>query len=357
MVYSPAALIHDGAVEPVTPGSPEHVALVTRTLGIDAARWQGVHDEFARRVVPGASVAERLAVLRAAWETHGVPGSSGPPLESSPCPCCGGVVGPWIARSAPPLAAGRCAGCGHGVLLEGRASAAVYETAAYYEAVDAGTGAGYAGYEDERVYREAKGARLLDRIEAVIRPGAPRTMLEVGSGYGFTRRAAEARGIATAGVDVNPHAARAARRLHGLSTHVGDLGSALASGVVGPGAFDLVVAQFVLEHLEDPGAELDRMALALAPGGHAALIVPSAEAVEADVMGGAYRSLRGDHLHYFSRRSLGSLVERAGLETAALWTECNVHVLLGFLSAEELARDVYGAGLGPDITLVARKPA
>jgi SAM-dependent methyltransferase len=138
---------------------------------------------------------------------------------------------------------------------------------------------------------------------------------------------------------------------------VGDLASGLARGAVTPGAFDLVVAQFVLEHLEDPGAEIALVAQALAPGGHAALIVPSAEAVEAQVFGGAYRSLRGDHLHYFSRRSLGILVERAGLGIAAAWTECNVHLLLGFLSAEELARDVYGAGLGPDLTLLARKPA
>jgi hypothetical protein len=85
-------------------------------------------------------------------------------------------------------------------------------------------------------------------------------------------------------------------------------------------------------------------------------VVPSADAAEAEVLGASYRSLRADHLHLFSRRSAELLLRAAGLAPAAAATACNLHLLLGVLSAEELARDVYRAGRGPDLTIVARKP-
>jgi SAM-dependent methyltransferase len=321
-------------------------------LGVDVPTWRRFVDECGRSVAPDDAVGGRLAAMRAAWNrSHG--GDSGPPRAAATrCPACGGVAESWLERRA--LLLGRCERCGHAVLLEGGAPPSLYEREAYYQRVDPGTHAGYAAYEAEQVYREAKGARLLDRIERAASTRAT-AMLEIGSGFGFTRCAAEARGIRTAGVDVNPHAGAAAKRLYGFGTHVGDLASALASGVVARGAYDLVVAQFVLEHVVDPAAELACVVLALAPGGHAALVVPSADAAEIEVFGPSYRSFRADHLHLFSRRSLDSFFRGAGLELVELATEDNLHLLLGGFSRDELERDVYGAGLGPDIVAVATK--
>ena len=337
----------------------DRVELVARTLGVEAAVWRRVLTAYASAPHAGESIEARLRAAVEAWVEHGPRAPPVPLAASTRCPVCRGEARAWIARGDPHgarLVAGRCATCGHAVLLVGAVDAGLYATPSYYERVDPETRAGYASYEADRAYREAKAERLLDRIERATHR-RPRAMLELGSGFGFTRAVAEARGTRTTGVDLSPHAADGARRLYGLDTHVGDLASAVRCGAVAEGAHDLVVAQFVLEHVVDPAAELGLAASALAPGGVLALVAPSSEALEIDVFGGSYRSLRADHLHLFSRRSLETLLAGARLETLDVSTGCSLHLLRGFLTPDELERHVYGAGLGPDITLLARKPA
>jgi SAM-dependent methyltransferase len=342
-------LLRDGAV--VYDATDEHVALATRTMGVDETTWRRLVDGYAEHWHAGADVGARLLALRTSWEACTPRVSPPEPGAGLTCPCCGGEVNGWLARQ--PLRVGRCSRCGHGLLVEGGSREAVYATASYFERVDLQTSAGYAQYEKEQNYREAKGAKLLDWIEARCGPRKQR-LLEVGSGYGYTRKSAEARGMQTTGVDINPHASGHAKQLYGMDTHTGDLASALACGAVQPGQHDLVLYQFVLEHVRDPCAELAMAGTALAPGGVIALVVPSAEAAEIEVFGAAYRSIRGDHLHLFTRRSIEAVLARVGLAVTAFTTECNIHLLLGFLTAEELEQDIYAAGRGPDMMVIAR---
>ncbi|WP_394821067.1 class I SAM-dependent methyltransferase [Pendulispora albinea] len=247
---------------------------------------------------------------------------------------------------------GRCDDCGHLALVEGAASGEVYSRAGYYSRRDGG-GAGYASYLAEREYREHKGGRLLDRIIAAT-GRTPASLLEVGSGFGFTRQAAADRRIPSVGVDVNPYAAQSALDLYGFRTFTGTLAQALDEEAIRPGAFDLVLHQFVLEHIPDPIAELSAVARALAPGGFAAAWIPSAEAVELEVFGAAYRSLRHDHLHLFSRRSIARAFRAAGLTLTISETDCSLHLLRGFLDDAEL-RALYASGRGPDLLALAHK--
>jgi hypothetical protein len=78
------------------------------------------------------------------------------------------------------------------------------------------------------------------------------------------------------------------------------------------------------------------------------------EAAEVDVFGASYRSFRADHLHLFSRASLGALLGRAGFVLRALDSHCNIHLLEGLLSAGALAR-LYDGGRGPDLFVLAEK--
>jgi SAM-dependent methyltransferase len=160
----------------------------------------------------------------------------------------------------------------------------------------------------------------------------------------------------TWGVDVNPFAAEQARLIYGFDTHIGTLASAFGDDALGVHSFDLVIYQFVLEHLSDPASELALVYRALSVGGLVALAIPSAEATEVDVFGASYRSLRADHLHLFSRRSIVLALAQAGLQVVASKTECNIHLLAGFLSVEELDHWIYGPGLGPDLIVLARRP-
>jgi SAM-dependent methyltransferase len=333
--------------------SEEHVALITRTLGIDASIWSRVLDGYAARVSASSNVDAKLGALGEAFGAI-VPPSVNREVATSPrCDCCGEpLMQPALTRRAGEmdLVYGRCAGCGHGQLLSGAASAP-YAAPDYYRARGE-DGSGYAAYLTERPYREAKGAQLFDWLESVGVRG--RAMLEVGCGFGYTRSAAEARGLKSAGVDVNPEAARAAHALYGLDTHVSTLGDALASGALASGAWDIVLYQFVLEHLADPRAELTHAARALSAQGHLVLVVPSMSTFELSVFGSSYRSLRGDHLHLFSERSLRRYLSDARLTMVRLRSHCSLQLLRGFLAPVELDQ-LYESGRGPDFTVLAKK--
>lgn len=349
----PWTVVRDG-VE-IYAASPQHVALVTRTLGVDEACWRRALLGYSERCRDASSVDQRLQALTDSWNECSPHKAALPELGSSTCPICDGCVTPWLAKRSPSLAYGRCAGCGHAVLLAGAAEDGIYTAGRYFQQVDPATSAGYRAYEAERAYREGKGASLLAWIE-VESHQRPQTLLEVGSGYGYTRQAAESMGMVSAGVDPNPHAAEQSRRLYGFETYVGDLKSAIDAELAREGWFDLVLYQFVLEHLRDPAAELGQAARAARPGGLIALVVPSADARELDVFASSYRSMRADHLHLFSRRSIELGALRAGLQPIASRTECNIHLLRGILSAEELDRHVYLPGRGPDLLFLARRP-
>lgn len=337
-------------------------------LQIDVSAWRETLADYARAVAaaPGAGamleVDDRLRALADAYTRHSPHATPLPdPLLRSKCPACElGAAEAVVARLPGPLVFGRCADCGHGLLLSRFPSdaelRAVYADGSYYvRRTEAGVG--YDAYEAERSYREAKAEALFDRILRIA-SGSGATIgsvVEVGSGFGFARAAAEHREIRTLGVDLNPEAARAAKRLYGLATFTGTLDSALVdpSSNVRPGASDLALYQFVLEHVTDPVRELEAAARALRPQGFVALLVPSMEARELEVFGASYRSLRADHLHLFSRDSIARVLGRAGFEVVALESGCSVHLLRGFLSEAEL-ESLYGAGSGPDLFVMAR---
>jgi SAM-dependent methyltransferase len=336
----------------------DHVALVLRTLRIDEATFRRVLAEYAGRCDDSSPHLDALAAAYAVCSPHEV--SFSPAHSEAPCPACHAIaVEKIVARRATDemrngdqdLVYGRCAECGHGMLLSTAAPQSLYQHDAYYTERGAG-GAGYENYERERLYRETKGGQLLDWIETAA-GRAPRSLLEVGSGYGFTRRAAELRGIPTAGVDLSPHAAESARRLYGFDTFRGTLEQFLAAQTVGT-AWDVVLYQFVMEHLDAPDAELRVAARAVAPGGYLAIVVPSMDAIEIEIFGASYRSFRNDHLHIFSHRSMELYLAGAGFVPVAIKTDCNLHLLRGFVS-ERALREIYESGKGPDMFVLARR--
>jgi SAM-dependent methyltransferase len=311
----------------------------------------------------------RLCAFARAYRRHSP--HEAPLASRSPaaCPACSALaVRPSHARHAsrtavasPPepvaraLQYGRCDACGHGVLFD-RDLALLersYGSADYYQSRD-GQGTGYDAYGNEAAYREAKAARLLARVSnATSRP--LRTLLEVGSGFGYTRAVAERSGLRTTGVDRNPHACDEAARRYGLATHTGTLASALADEGSGirPGAADAVLYHFVLEHVADVAGELRVARRALGNDGRLVLVIPSMQAAELAVFSASYRSFRADHLHLFTRASLAAFLEVAGFELDVCESGCNLHLLHPCLSPAELD-SLYASGLGPDLFVVAR---
>jgi SAM-dependent methyltransferase len=343
---------HDAQV--VHTDTDEHVALVTRTLGVDEAAWSEMLDRYSALVTARSNTEDKLRALGEAFR-HVSP-FVGELTEQEPvdCAACGQArVKPALVRrnASEDLIYGRCETCGHGQLLAGMTERP-YLGQSYYEQ-RASDGSGYPGYVSDRPYREAKGARLVARL---LESGSARSLLEVGSAYGFTLQAARARGLEVAGVDINPDAERGARELYGLVTLRGSLQEVLDREALHAEAWDIVLYQFVLEHIADPRQELAQAARALSVGGRLVLVVPSMTSFELDVFGASYRSLRGDHLHLFSARSIERLLSDAGLRLTTLESHCNLHLLQGFLDPEEL-HVLYAGGHGPDLTVIATRRA
>jgi SAM-dependent methyltransferase len=322
----------------------EHDALVARTLRIPLQAWLEIRESLPP---PSGDVQERVAQLRQAFRKR-YPPLAVPSTEGAACPACGGRCAPLL-RTEAELIYGRCGDCGHGLLLSSPPADALYRQRDYYERKSA-AGAGYDDYAAERAYREQRGRALVERMLAA-HGGSPQMLLEVGSGFGFTLASARAMSLSTFAVDVSPHAGAAARELYGVETFVGTLAQALQTQFV---CADLVLYQFVLEHLADPLAELSTARSALASDGVLCLVVPSMEALELDVFGAAYRSLRVDHLHLFSARSMARLLERANLTVRSMVSTCNLHLLRAVLSEVELAA-LYASGKGPDLIVMAQR--
>jgi SAM-dependent methyltransferase len=339
--------------------SEEHVAALLCVLSISADIWRNVLSEYIERWTPDCrGVHDRISLLGEVYgqfSPHSVPLPAD--LPASPCPICRAerVEAAYARRSGDgqrPIVYGCCVRCGHGALLSGAAEPQVYSSPAYYTRRGADN-VGYAAYARERSYRELRAARLFAWIEGQL-GGMPKNLLEVGSGFGFTRHTAELQGTSTFGVDLNAYAVAAASELYGMKTYTGTVGQALAAGAVPPGAWQMVLYQFVLEHVSDVQTELAIAAEALAPAGHLALLAPSIEALEILAFGSSYRSFRSDHLHLYSWKSLETVLASAGLSVRAAKTECTVQLLAGFLSKEELA-SIDARKLGPDMVVLAEK--
>ena len=334
-----------------------HVQLVLRTLGIEEANWAETLDAYAENVSVDHNVSDRLRTLGEAFRASSSRVLPLPDLATSMCPACSALaMKPCVVRGGgvAPVVYGRCDACGHGHLLEGASPPTIYENEAYFR-TRGSDGAGYDAYEAEREYREAKGRALLDWLGPICHlPSPARSLLEVGSGFGFTRRAAMTRGFRTGGVDLNPFAASAAKELYGFETTTGTLRSALDSGAVSRHSWDIVLYQFVLEHIPDPATELRCAAEAVAPGGYVVFVSPSMSTFELDVFGAAYRSLRADHFHLFSLTSARAYANAAQLAEVAHKTTCSLHLLKGFLEPADL-EELYACDLGPNLFFVSRR--
>jgi len=198
-----------------------------------------------------------------------------------------------------------------------------------------------------------------------------RRLFELGCGAGAQLKVLAELGWEVSGVELGGAAARFARERLSLDVRQGSLESAgLPSG-----AFDVVIASHVLEHLPDPAAAAAELARILKPGGRLYAAVPNGGALEAAVFGSRWAWEAPHHLHHFTPESLGRMLDRAGLrvesERHELFSSAvDVHIALrnAFARAPEPAlralRVLYtpiglllaAFGRGTRFSLICRKP-
>ncbi len=217
----------------------------------------------------------------------------------------------------------------------------------YFEG-DAKQAGGYGQYAAQAGWRLEKAARQLREIQSAtgLREGRA---LDLGSGYGYFRKALADAGFAHEGIEISRHARQIAEHLYGFETLPGTLEdhtSALGA------RYDLITLWDVIEHVPDPVALLKQLADCLRPGGVLAIKTPNLDCPEADVFGPYYHSLKREHLVYFTPRSLEHAAVVAGLEPVHVTT--NSHLLLGFVGATTTSAWEQ-SGRGADISAYFRR--
>ena len=154
-------------------------------------------------------------------------------------------------------------------------------------------------------------------------PHVPARVLEIGCGSGATLAALKARGAVShaVGVEVDPHAAEAARGVFDTVLQGMVEGAAIEEHVPA-GSRDAIFCLDVLEHLVDPWAQVRRLAPLLAPGGLFVVSVPNirnGKFIRQLLFKGDFRYrdaglLDRTHLRFFTLETARELLTQADLD-------------------------------------------
>jgi SAM-dependent methyltransferase len=158
----------------------------------------------------------------------------------------------------------------------------------------------YVGERDNRYFTFRRVLSRLGRARS-------RRLLDVGAYCGYFVDVAGQAGFRAEGTELSTWAVGQARRL-GLTMHNETVGERAASG----DRYDALTMWDVVEHLQDPRAELEAAFRLLEPGGALHLSTIDAGSRVARAMGRRWPWLMEMHLYYFDRRSIVRLLEQAG---------------------------------------------
>ena len=138
---------------------------------------------------------------------------------------------------------------------------------------------------------------------------AGQSLLDVGCATGSFLALAADRGYDVYGVDLNPKAIDDAQaRIPGAHLHCGVLADRPFAG----DAFDGVVMVDFIEHVRDPEAELSTVRERLKPGARLVISTPRTDSPARAIMRGRWPQYREEHLTYFSRGGIATLLDRCG---------------------------------------------
>jgi 2-polyprenyl-3-methyl-5-hydroxy-6-metoxy-1,4-benzoquinol methylase len=240
---------------------------------------------------------------------------------------------------------------------------------AYFENRHPGS-PGYPSYRRLAAALEREAREKLGVVEAIIPP--PARLLDHGCGTGVFLEIARRRGYEVFGIDVSAWAIETLRRERGLPAAQ----ATLEAGWGEDGSFDVVTSWDVLEHSPDPARTLVHIRRLLRPAGVLVLTTPDLEGVDARLLGRLWYGYTKipEHYYFYSRRTLASLVRKAGLEPVAFrrwgfvrdlaFVLHKVAAVLRLPGAEGVADRLSGTALGRtflsvpfvDMLAVSRRP-
>lgn len=215
----------------------------------------------------------------------------------------------------------RCTGCGY-VYADLNLSQAQFEAlyAAGYFA-----GEEYSDYVADKAVLQRNFSARLDVLMRFVDPGRHKRLLEVGCAYGFFLELASRRFPDVVGVDVTADGVGYARETLGMNAVRCDL----LDWDFGRTPVDIACLWDTIEHLRAPDLYLQRIAANMASGGLLAVTTGDLGSTVARWRGSRWRLIHPPtHAHYFSRDSLGRLLDRYGFDVVHV-EHCGFYRSLG----------------------------
>ena len=190
----------------------------------------------------------------------------------------------------------------------------------------------YTHVQDEMYVAEREGRQLTFRhhlqiLEQFTGSADGRSLLDVGAYIGVFVEVARANGWNAWGIEPSQWAVEVARKQQ-LPVLLGTTDSPMLANC----RFDVVTLWDVIEHLDDPLAELQRVSQLLKPGGWIAVHTMDIESVTARLMGKHWPWLMEMHVHFFSKRTLSQFLRAAGFEVVRVQTEGR-YLRLGYVAS------------------------
>ena len=177
------------------------------------------------------------------------------------------------------------------------------------EILDAYTAVTDVTYVQERAGRELTFQKHLRAMEKRVGQANGRSLLDVGAYIGVFVEAACQAGWRACGVEPSEWAACVAQKQGLQVIH----GTQYAPELVGK-QFDVVTMWDVIEHVADPSGEIGKAYELLAPGGWLVIHTMDISSLVAKMMGARWPWLMDMHIHYFSQRTLGQMLQKNGFE-------------------------------------------
>lgn len=163
-------------------------------------------------------------------------------------------------------------------------------------------------------YLQHRDSRLLSAgevVRSILKRGGTGRLLDVGCATGDFLDAARQSGFDTEGLELSSWTSTLARE-RGFVVHQERLESLATRN---EGRFDVITLMGVIEHFFDPLAEMRRIRRLLGPGGMVVVWTGDVDSITSRLLGRRWWYWQGQHIQYFSRRSLELLCSRSALDT------------------------------------------
>ena len=228
----------------------------------------------------------------------------------------------------------------------------------------------YVDVVDEEYLKHARSRVLAAEaaLRVIARYQTSGALLDVGCATGDFLVAARDHGYRAEGVELSHWSARIARG-RGFVVH-GERLEALASHV--SSRYDVITLWGVIEHFSGPATELAHVARLLRPGGIVVVWTGDVASLPSRLLGRKWWYWQGQHIQYFTRRSLRKLAEATGLRHvrtgryrfALTWETLvnslrryRTHALLcALLRPFFVVKPVWHLALPGEMLFIARKP-